>query len=51
MASFTVSIPDGLKRKLDEHPEVNWPEYLKKRFEVRLNHLNKFEDLVTRGGI
>ena len=33
VATFTVSIPEDLKKKMDEHPEINWPEYLKKRFE------------------
>ena len=30
MATFTVSIPEELKKKIDEHPEVNWTEYLKR---------------------
>lgn len=49
MATFTVSIPDDLKKKMDIHPEINWPEYLKKRFEVRLNELKKFEELKNSG--
>ncbi|MFH0701119.1 MAG: hypothetical protein V2A62_01645 [Candidatus Woesearchaeota archaeon] len=49
MATFTVSIPDKLKKELDRFPEVNWPEYLKKRFEVRLKEFQKFEELRARG--
>jgi hypothetical protein len=49
MASFTVSIPDELKRELDEHPEINWPEYLRGRFEIKVRQLRKFEELVNRG--
>ena len=45
MATFTVSIPEELKKKLDEHPEINWAEYLKKRFEQRIKELIKFEEL------
>jgi len=51
MASFTVHIPDDLKKKMDQHPEINWPEYIKQRFEVRLGQLKKFEQLVSEGKI
>ena len=49
MASFTVSIPDELKKELDKHPEINWPEYLKERFEIKIRQLRKFEELANRG--
>lgn len=49
MATFTVSIPEELKKQLDAHPEINWPEYLKQRFEVRLKELKKFEELKRLG--
>lgn len=45
MATFTVSIPEELKKKIDEHPEIKWAEYLKKRFEIRINELKRFEKL------
>jgi len=51
MVTFTVSIPKDLKRKIDEHPEINWAEYLKKRFEQRIKELNKFEELKNSGKI
>lgn len=51
MASFTVHIPDDLKKKMNELPEINWPEYIKQRFEVRLAQLEKFEQLVNEGRI
>lgn len=51
MTTFTVSIPDELKKRMDELPEINWPEYLKKRLEIRLKQLQKFEELVSRGEI
>jgi len=51
MATFTVSIPADLKRKIDERPEINWAEYLKKRFEQRIKELNKFEELKNSGKI
>ena len=51
MATFTISIPEDLKKKMDEHPEINWAEYLKKRFEQRLKELTKFEELKNSGKI
>ena len=51
MATFTVSIPKELKKKIDEHPEINWAEYLKKRFEERVKELRKFETLKNSGRI
>jgi len=49
MATFTLAIPEELKRKIDTHPEINWPEYLKQRFEVKIKELKKFEELKQRG--
>ncbi|MBS3100316.1 hypothetical protein J4463_03845 [Candidatus Pacearchaeota archaeon] len=49
MATFTVSIPEELKKEMDKHPEINWPEYLKQRFEIRLKELMKFEELKNSG--
>jgi len=49
MATFTISIPKELKAKMDEHPDINWAEYLKKRFEIRIKEFNKFEELRNSG--
>ena len=49
MTTFTVSIPDDLKRKLKRHPEINWTEYLKQRLVIRAKELQKFEELRTAG--
>ncbi len=49
MATFTVSIPKELKKKLDAHPEINWAEYIKKRFEIRVKEFQKFEALRNAG--
>jgi predicted metal-dependent peptidase len=45
METFTVSIPENLKKELDTHPEINWAEYLKKKFELRIMELKRFEQL------
>lgn len=51
ITTFTVSIPDELKKKIDRHPDINWAEYLKKRFEIRIKELKKFEELKNSGKI
>jgi hypothetical protein len=43
MATFTVSIPADLKKKTAQHPEINWAEYLKKRFEIRLREFRNLK--------
>jgi len=49
MATFTVSIPEQLKKEMDYHSQINWAEYLKKRFELRIKELTKFEELKNKG--
>ena len=51
MATFTISIPEELKKRIDEYPEINWAEYLKQRFEIRVKDLKKFEELKNSGRI
>ena len=51
MATFTISIPEKLKKKIEEHPEIDWAEYLKKRFEIRIKEFKKFENLKNSGKI
>jgi len=51
MATLTVSIPDELKKRMDEHPEVNWSAFLKERFAMKVEQLRKFEELVNNGEI
>ena len=51
MATFTISIPEELKKKIDKYPEINWAEYLKKMFEIRVRELIKFEELKNSGKI
>ena len=51
MATFTISIPEELKKEIDEYPEINWAEYLKKRFAERIKEFKKFEELKNSGKI
>ena len=49
MATFTISIPKDLKKEMDKHPEINWAEYIKQKFEIRLKELWRFEELRNSG--
>lgn len=49
MATFTISIPEELKEKIEKHPEINWAEYLKGRFQKRIIELKRFEELKSKG--
>ncbi len=51
MATFTISISEELKNKLDQLPQINWAEYIKQKFEIRLKELRKFEELKNSGRI
>lgn len=51
METFTISISNELKKKIDEHPEINWAEYLKQRFILKIEELKKFEELRNSGRI
>jgi hypothetical protein len=51
MSTFTISLPEDLKKKIDARPEINWAEYLKQRFEKRINELSRFEELKAKGNL
>ena len=51
MPTLTLSIPKDLKKKMDELPEINWPEVLRTALEKRAKALLKFEEMYNRGEI
>jgi hypothetical protein len=51
MVTFTIAIPEELKKKIEEHPEINWAEYLKQRFKQKIKEFRKFEELKNTGKI
>ena len=51
METFTISVSDELKKDLKEHPEINWAEFIKKKFEEKIEELSKFEELKNSGKI
>jgi|GEM_PF-3455912 len=44
----TFSIPNELKSKLDNHPDVNWPEVFKQGIRKKLEQL---ENLKAKGAL
>ena len=51
MATVTLSIPDELKKKMDEFPEVKWSEVLREITIRKVKQLKKFVQMVERGEI
>ena len=45
MVSITVSVPLKTKELMNEFPEVNWSEFVKKSIEEKANRLAKLEEL------
>jgi len=43
MPTFTISIPKELKKKMNQYPEINWPEVVKNRLQKRAETLLQFE--------
>ncbi|MFH0875600.1 MAG: hypothetical protein V1859_06695 [archaeon] len=46
MATVTLSIPDELKKKMDEHPEIKWSEVFRSMI---INKVRKIKALQARG--
>ena len=49
MATVTSSIPDELKKKMDEYPEIKWSEVFRRMIIRKVGQLKKFEQMVERG--
>jgi len=45
MATITLSFPKDLKERLDKHPEVNWPEVMRRSIKENIRKLEKFKEL------
>ncbi len=43
MEKLTISIPDKLKKEMDKSSEINWANYLRERFLIKLKQLKKIE--------
>lgn len=45
MSTLTVSIPKELKKQMDQLPEINWSEVIKKRLQKRAESLLHYETM------
>jgi len=41
MERMTFSVPDGLKRRMDARPDINWPQVFKEGIIKRVEALEK----------
>ena len=49
MAKITLSFPKEFKEKMDKHPEINWPEVIRRIIIENIKKLERFEELNRRG--
>lgn len=47
MANITLSIPEELKKKLEQFPEYNWSALIKKFLENKISKLSLKEELLN----
>ena len=45
MPKITLSIPKELKEKLNEHPELNWSEILRRGIQDKIQKLKRFKEM------
>jgi hypothetical protein len=43
MKRFTVSLPDELKKEMEDFPDINWAQVAKDSIEKKVHMLEKFE--------
>ena len=48
MANVTLYVPDGLKRRMDEHEEVSWSSVVRRIVERKLDDLEAADELAKK---
>ncbi|MFB6100901.1 MAG: hypothetical protein ABEK16_06560 [Candidatus Nanohalobium sp.] len=48
MSNVTVSVGDELKRKMDEHPEMNWSEVARQAIKEKIDDLEVMDEIASR---
>jgi len=51
MASLTLSIPEELREKMREFPEINWSEIARQAIVEKARLLEKMNRLLAKGGL
>lgn len=48
MPNMTIRVPDDLKQRLDEHPEINWSEVARQSMREYLHRLDVADEIASR---
>lgn len=51
MASLTLSIPEDLREKMREFPEINWSEVARQAIVEKAKLLEKMNKILAAGGL
>lgn len=49
MAYVTLSIPDAVKKKMDEYPSIKWSEIFRNMIIQKIDEIKKVEALKKKG--
>jgi len=47
MPTITVNVDDGLKERMDEHPEINWSEVTRQAIQEKIEALEVMNELTS----
>ena len=48
MPNITLAVPEELKKKMDEFPEINWSEVARKSIRERVELLEKMNKMLSK---
>lgn len=48
MVSITLSVPEELKKEMDDFPEMNWSEIARQAIREKLNILRKMDMILSK---
>ena len=51
MTNITLSVPDELKKKMDEHPIINWSEVARQAFMEKIGDLEFLREFKSRSDL
>jgi len=47
MPTITVNVDDALKKRMDQHPEINWSEVTRQAIQEKLEKLELMDELTV----
>lgn len=48
MVNITLSLPDELKKRMDEHEEIKWSRVVRNIIESKLDDFERLEELLSK---